>query len=251
MKAKPAMNKTMHTVQPRIALALGALCALGLGLATPRAQADTSAPVANQLSLSASASTEVTNDILVITFSTQREGVDPTVVQSHLTQALNTALAEARKAAQPGQVDISTGSFSVQPRYAPKGEPIKWQGVAELRAEGRDFEALTRLVGRIQTLSVAQVGYRLSREARDKAQAEVSAQAITRFRSQAEAYAKGFGFGGMTLRAVDVNTGEAFAPPQPRFRVASAEMAAAAPPLPVEAGKSSVTATVSGSVQMK
>ena len=219
------MNTAMHTVRPRIALALGALCALGLGLATPRAQAETPAPVANQLSLSASASTEVTNDILVITFSTQREGVDPAAVQSHLTQALNTALAEARKAAQPGQVDISTGSFSVQPRYAPKGEPMKWQGVAELRAEGRDFEALTRLVGRIQTLSVASVGYRLSREARDKVQGEVS--------------------------AVDVNTGEAFAPPQPRFRVASAEMAAAAPPLPVEAGKSSVTATVSGSVQMK
>ena len=244
------MNTAMHTVRTRFAVALCALCTLGLGLATPQAQADTPAPVANQLSLSASASTEVTNDILVITFSTQREGVDPATVQSHLTQALNTALAEARKAAQPGQVDISTGSFSVQPRYAPKGEPMKWQGVAELRAEGRDFEALTRLVGRIQTLSVAQVGYRLSREARDKAQAEVSAQAITRFRSQAEAYAKGFGFGGMTLRAVDVNTGEAFAPP-PRFRVASAEMAAAAPPLPVEAGKSSVTATVSGSVQMK
>jgi len=50
---------------------------------------------------------------------------------------------------------------------------------------------------------------------------------------------------------VEVSTGEAFAPPVPRFRVASAEMASAAPPLPVEAGKSSVTATVSGSVQMK
>jgi len=222
-----------------------------LAWAALNVQADTAPPVANQLSLSASASTEVTNDILVITFSTQREGADAAAVQAHLTQAVNTALAEARKAAQPGQVDISTGSFSVQPRYAPKGEPMKWQGVAEVRAEGKDFDALTRLVGRIQTLSVASVGYRLSREARDKVQGEVSAQAITRFRSQAEAYAKAFGFGGVTLRAVEVSTGEAFAPPMPRFRVASSEMAAAAPALPVEAGKSSVTATVSGSVQMK
>jgi predicted secreted protein len=224
---------------------------MGLAWAVFDVQADTAPPVTNQLSLSASASTEVTNDILVITFSTQREGGDPAAVQAHLTQAVNAALAEARKAAQPGQVDISTGSFSVQPRYAPKGEPMKWQGVAELRAEGKDFDALTRLVGRIQTLSVASVGYRLSREARDKVQGEVSAQAIARFRSQAEAYAKAFGFSGVTLRAVEVSTGEAFAPPMPRFRVASAEMASAAPPLPVEAGKSSVTATVSGSVQMK
>jgi predicted secreted protein len=230
---------------------LHAMALMGLAWAALNAQADTAPPVANQLSLSASASTEVTNDILVITFSTQREGVDPAAVQAHLTQAVNAALAEARKAAQPGQVEVSTGSFSVQPRYAPKGEAMKWQGVAELRAEGKDFDALTRLVGRIQTLSVASVGYRLSREARDKVQGEVSAQAIARFRSQAEAHAKAFGLSGVTLRAVEVSTGEAFAPPMPRFRVASAEMASAAPPLPVEAGKSSVTATVSGSVQMK
>jgi len=224
---------------------------MGLAWAALSAQADNALPVANQLSLSASASTEVSNDILVITFATQREGADPAAVQAHLTQAVNAALAEARKAAQPGQVEISTGNFSVQPRYAPKGEPMKWQGMAELRAEGRDFDALTRLVSRIQTLSVASVGYRLSREARDKVQGEVSAQAIARFRSQAEAYAKAFGFGGVTLRAVEVSTGEAFAPPIPRYRMASADMAAAPPPLPVEAGKSSVTATVSGSVQMK
>jgi predicted secreted protein len=237
----------MNKIRARHALA----CALCLGLTAPRVYADTPAPVANQLSLSASASSEVTNDILVITFATQREGADPAAVQAHLTQAVNSALAEARKAAQPGQVEVSTGSFSVQPRYAPKGEPMKWQGVAELRAEGKDFDALTRLVGRIQTLSVASVGYRLSREARDKVQGEVSAQAISRFRSQAEAYAKAFGFGGVTLRAVEVSMGEAFAPPMPRFRATAAEMAAAPPPLPVEAGKSSVTATVSGSVQMR
>lgn len=227
------------------------MAAIGLAWAALNVQADTAPAVANQLSLSASASIEVSNDVLVITFTTQREGADPAAVQAHLIQAVNAALAEARKAAQPGQVDISTGSFSVQPRYAPKGEPMKWQGVAEVRAEGKDFDALTRLVGRIQTLSVASVGYRLSREARDKVHSEVSTQAITRFRSQAEAYAKAFGFGGVTLRAVEVSTGESLAPPMPRFRAASAEMAAAAPPLPVEAGKSSVTVTVSGSVQMK
>jgi predicted secreted protein len=228
-----------------------AMVLIGLTSACFNAQADAAPPVANQLSLSASASIEVTNDILVIVFSTQREGADPAAVQAQLTQALNAALTEARKAAQPGQLELSTGSFSVQPRYAPKGEPTRWQGAAELRAEGRDFDALTRLVGRIQSLSVASVGYRLSREARDKVHGEVSAQAIARFRSQAEAYAKAFGFGGVTLRAVEVSTGEAFAPPVPRLRTASADMASAVPPLPVEAGKSSVSATVSGSVQMK
>jgi predicted secreted protein len=227
------------------------LALLGLAFASLCVHAEPVALVTNQLSLAASASTEVTNDILVITFSTQREGTDPAAVQAHLTQAMSAALAEARKAAQPGQVDISTGSFSVQPRYAQKGEPAKWQGVAELRAEGKDFEALTRLVGRIQTLTVANVSYRLSRETRDKAQGEVSAQAIARFRRQAETYAKDFGFGGVTLRAVEISTGEAVAPPIPRFRMAANELVTSVSALPVEAGRTSVTATVSGLVQMK
>jgi len=220
-----------------------------LALATPLVHADPPV-VANQLSLSAAATAEVTNDVLVITFSTQREGADPAALQAHLTHALNAALAEARKAARPGQVDISTGNFSVQPRYTGKDEPMKWQGVVELRAEGRDFEALAQLVGRIRTLSVAQVGYRLSREAREKVESEVSTQAIARFRSQAEAHAKAFGFTGVTLRAVEVNTSASSGPPMPRFRAASAEMAMAAAPLPVQAGTSEVSVTVSGSVQM-
>jgi len=235
---------TLSNLSSRSAMAL--LC---LALASPLARADPPV-VADQLSLSASATAEVTNDVLVITFSTQRDGADPAALQAHLTQALNTALAEARKAARPGQVDISTGNFSVQPRYTGKDEPMKWQGVVELRAEGRDFEALAQLVGRIRTLSVAQVGYRLSREAREKIEAEVSTQAIARFRSQAEAHAKAFGFKGVTLRAVEVNTSASSGPPMMRMRAAGADMAMAAAPLPVQAGSSEVSVTVSGSVQM-
>jgi predicted secreted protein len=220
-------------------------------LAAWTAAAQAPLPVANQLSLSASASSEVANDLLSITFATQREGTDPAAVQAQLAKALDAALAEARKAVRPGQVDISTGNFSVQPRYMPKGERTQWQGTAELRAEGRDVEALTQLVSRIQSLSVAQVSWGLSREMREKVQAEVSAAAIARFMRQAEAHAKAFGFGGVTLRAVEVSHNEG-PPPMPRFRAAAAEMAvASAPPLPVAAGKAEVSVTVSGSVQMK
>ncbi|HMO47728.1 MAG TPA: SIMPL domain-containing protein [Rubrivivax sp.] len=231
----------------RFPLALVVSC---LALALPAARAEPGgAPVANQLSLSASATAEVLNDVLSIVFSTQREGSDPAAVQAQLNQALSTALAEARKAARPGQVDISTGNFSVQPRYMPKGEPTRWQGTVELRAEGRDFDALTQLVGRIQSLSVAQVGYRLSREAREKAEAEVGAQAIARFRAQAEAHARAFGFNAVTLRAVEIST-SASGPPMPRLRAAGAEAAMPAA-LPVAAGNSEVSVVVSGSVQMQ
>jgi predicted secreted protein len=214
-------------------------------------RAEAPAAAANQLTLSATASIDVTHDLLAITFSTQREAADAAAVQAQLAQALQPALAEARKIARPGQVEVSSGNFAVYPRYAPKGGATTWQGSAELRVEGRDFDAITRLVGRIQTLSVARVGYSLSREARDKAQTEVSAQAIARFRSQAEVHSKAFGFGAFTLRAVELSTNESSSPPMPMFRASAAAAPMASEALPVEAGKASVSATVSGSVQMK
>ena len=236
---------------PIASVIVPAAALIGLALAGPALHAQPApAVVANQLSLSASASVDVVNDLLVISFATQREGPDAASVQAQLMQALEAALAEARKAARPGQVDISTGNFSVHPRYGAKGEPTKWQGSVELRAEGRDFGALTQLVGRIHTLSVSQVNHHLSRKTQDKAKTKTSAQAIARFRRQADAYAKGFGFGRVSLRAVEVSASGSSGPPMPRFRAAAAGEMAMASALPVAAGTSEVSVVVSGSVQM-
>jgi predicted secreted protein len=202
----------------------------------------------NQLSLAASASIEVTRDVLGIVFSTTREGAQAGPVQAELSQALDEALNEARKIAKPGQVEVSTGNFSLYPRYAPKGGIASWQGTAELRVEGRDSQAIARLVSRIKSMNVSRVGYTLSREAREQVEGEVAAEAIARFRAKAEAYAKHFGFGTVTLREVQVSSNEPHQPPMPMMRAQAAD---AAESLPVEAGKASVTATVNGSVQMK
>jgi predicted secreted protein len=91
------------------------------------------------LSLTASASVEVTKDLLSITFSTTKEGADANAVQAQLKQALDAALAEAKKAARPGQVDVQTGAFSLYPRYAPKGGISGWQGSAEIVVDGRTW----------------------------------------------------------------------------------------------------------------
>lgn len=207
-------------------------------------------PPSGVVSLSASATTEVTKDLLTVAFSTTKEGTDAAAVQSQLKQALDAALAEARKAARPGQVEAQTGNFALYPRYAPKGGISGWQGSAELIVEGRDMQAIGALTGRITTMTIARVGYGLSRELREKVEGEVAAQAIARYRAKAADYAKQFGFGGYTIREVNVN---ADAPPvlyAPMLR-AKAMSVASDESLPVEAGKGTVTVTVNGTVQMK
>lgn len=208
-------------------------------------------PPQNVLSLSAQATVEVPQDLLMITLSVTREGTDAGAVQSQLRQVLDMALAEARKAARPGQVDVRTGQFSLGPRYAAKGGISGWQGTAELVLEGRDMPAISQLTGRIPGMTVARVGYGLSREAREKVEAEVAAQAIQRFKARADDYSRQFGFAGYGLREINVGQADAMPPPQqPMFRRAVAQAASVDESLPVEAGKASVTVTVNGSIQM-
>ena len=231
-----------------------ALALLALTSAAPAQSMLTPAPQ-NVVALSAQASVDITQDLLAINLQATREGTDAAVVQSQLRQALDNALAEARKAQRPGQVDVRTGAFSIYPRYAnkPNGTPTinGWQGTAELVLEGRDMGAISSLAGRLTGMTVSQVQHGLSREAREQAEADVSAQAIRRFQARAEAYAKGFGFAGYSLREVTVS-GDGVAQPRPmammRMRAAAAPMADESQP--VAPGQTTVTVTVSGSVQM-
>lgn len=207
-------------------------------------------PPSNVLGLSASATADVPRDLLSVTMWVQREGSEAAQVQAQLKQVLETALAEARKSARPGQLEVRTGGFSLFPRWV-QGKTSGWQGSAELVIEGRDIAAVSALSGRLPGMVVQGAGFSLSREAREQAEAELSSQAIARYRALADNYAKQFGFAGWTLREVQVNTLGDFGGPRPMAMSAPmVKTMAADAPLPVEAGKASVTVGVSGSVQM-
>ena len=209
--------------------------------------ADLLAPM-DVLGLSASASVEVTHDLLSVVLTTSREGSDAGAVQDQLKQALDTALTEARRVGKPGQVDVQTGNFSLYPRYNQKGAMAGWHGTAELVVEGRDTAVIGQLVGRITSMAVGRVSQGLSREARERSEAEVAGQAIAAYRAKAAEYAKKFGYASYVLREVNVGAGEPPGPPIPMMRAMAASMESA--PLPVEAGKATVTVTVSGTVRL-
>ena len=214
------------------------------------------APPQGVLGLSANASVEVAKDLIAVTFSTTREGTDANTVQAQLKQALDAALAEARKAARPGQVDVQTGNFSLYPRYANATSASRapaitgWQGSAEVIVEGRDMAAIGQLTGRIATMTIARVAYRLSREASQRVEADIVAEAIAAFRAKATSYAKLFGYGGYAVREVSVATSEPQPGPVPMMRMQAAA-ASPADALSVEPGRAVVTATVNGTIQMK
>ena len=207
----------------------------------------------NVVSLAAAASLQVPQDWLTVVLATTREGNDAAALQAQLKLALDTALAEARRSARgtaPQDLEVQTGGFSLNPRYGRDGRMSGWSGRAELQLQGRDTAAIAQLAGRIQTLTVASTGFSLSREAREKVESQVVAEAIGRFRARADEVSRQFGFAGWTLREVNVQTELPMGQPQPRMRVASAMAATADEALPVEAGKATVSVTVAGSVAL-
>jgi predicted secreted protein len=211
--------------------------------------ADQAAP-SGVVALTATASTDVTRDMLTITLMTNRDGADASAVQSSLKQAVESALSEARSVSRPGQIDVRTGNFSLSPRYSPKNAISGWQGSAEVVLEGRDLPGLSQLAGRIQSMSIARVSQGLSREQREKAEAAALSQAISRYRAQAAEVTKQFGYSSYVVREVSVSTNDPGSNPVPMFAVARSMAVQNDAPMPIEAGQTSVTVTVNGTVQL-
>ena len=236
------MNKSLNLVLA------GVLAACLPALAAAQVVAKDPQGVVN---LGSSATVQVPNDWMTVQFSTTKEGVDASAVQSALKDALATALAQARQVARPdGHVDVQGGGFSLQPRFDNKGRVNGWSGNTSLVVQGRDMGTIAELAGHVTTMTVGSLGYSVSREAREKVEGEVVAQAIARFRAKAADYAKAFGYDGFAIREVNVQT-EAGEARQPRMYADKAVTMSAVSALPTEAGNGTVTGVVNGTVQMK
>lgn len=227
-----------------------AACSLAICTTGLFAQNLPNEPLKNVAQLSASGSVEVQQDLLSISMTTTRDGLDAGTVQTQLKQALDTALTQARQAASPGLMDVRTGNFSLYPRYSKDGKINGWQGLTELVLEGKDFPRITGTAGKIQSLTMGSVSFALSREQRAKVEGQAQAQAIERFKARAGEISSAFGFGGYALREVSINTNDQGFMPRPRTMAMSAKSDMAEAAIPVEAGKSTVLVNVSGSVQM-
>ena len=203
------------------------------------------------VSLNSSATVQVPNDWITVQFSTSKEGVDANAVQAALKEALGTALAQARQVARPdGHVEVQGGGFSLQPRFNNKGVVNGWSGTTSLTVQGRDMGTIAELAGRVQSMTVGSLDYSVSREAREKVEGDVAAQAIARFRAKAADYAKAFGYATFTVRDANVSVDNGQPTPRP-YRAKLTMGVSASDSLPVEAGSGTVTANVNGSVQLK
>jgi len=207
--------------------------------------------VRNVVQLASNATIDVQQDWLTVTMGITKDGSEPGAVQSQLRQALDLALAQARPSTLAGAMEVQTGQFSMQPRYNREGKISGWQGTAELILEGRDFVRIGTTAGKMQSMTISNSGFSLSRQGREKVESQVQALAIERFQARAADIARGFGFTGYTLKEVSVNTSDQGPGPRPRMMAMQSKSMESDAPIPMEGGKASVMVSINGSVQLK
>ncbi len=219
------------------------------GLAVAAQAQSQAVPQRNVVSLSATASQDINQDLLAVTLNVTREGSQAAEVQGQLKQVLDAALVEARKSAVPQGLEVRTGAFSMYPRYNNQGRVNGWQGNAQLVLEGTDMARIAQVAGKLTALNVTGVDYGLSRATREASESALLAQAVARYRAKAQDVAKAFGMGSFALGEVSVQSGEPGfeSRPAPMLKAMRADAVEAAP-LPVAPGKGTVSVTVSGSV---
>lgn len=251
---KPALQKTFSA--RRFASFSLLACALASGANLAQAQQTPSTAMTelrNVLELSAQGSAQARQDWLLLTLSATEEGSNAAQVQERLRQTLEATLAEVKKTAQERQMEVSTGHFSVMPRYDNSQKIKGWQGRASVQLQGLDFPRITAAAARASAMRISDVQLSLSREQRAQAEAQAQAQAIEAFKARAAAIAQAFGFANYSLRQVSISS-DGLDMVFPRARAIEAVVLKSAPfggdkSLSLEPGMTEVNVNVSGTVQ--
>jgi predicted secreted protein len=197
----------------------------------------------NVVTLEAQVSREVANDQLVAVLAVELHGPDPAA----LAKMVNARMAEALKqAAAIPAVRARSGNYQTFPRHDRNQRIESWQVSQELRLESADFDAATRLIGKLQeTLVVRSMAVQLSTAARRAAEDALIREAIAAFHARADLVRSAIQAAGYRLRTLNIGTSGGAPPPRPF------EARALARPVAVEPGESQVTVTATGSIQLR
>ncbi len=247
MRSRPVLSLNRLAAACCTALALAAVQP---AYAQQHAQPDDAAARAPELTLQASAASEVQQDTVRITLAAELEAA----TQSAAGKALTAALDEAVKRAQGTKdVAVSSGGYSIWPNTNEKGKIQNWRARGEIILESKDFAAASALASKLSDkTAISHISFVLSREARDAEERKLLGQAAQAFRDRALAAATAFGFSGYQVRQLELSGGGSPVPvPRPMGAQMMAKSAAAeSADVPLEAGKVTVSISVNGTVAL-
>jgi len=218
---------------------------LALLLAVP-ALADTGSN-ATTIDLSAEATRPAGNDLVRATVFAEASGATP----GELAKRVNGMIAEAQTTAKSyPAVKSQSGATHTYPVYG-KGSRIEsWRMRSDLTIESSDTAAISELLGKLQaSMAIASLVMLPATETRKAAERDAIVDAIAAFTARAEVITKAMGKKSYRIRHLAIDSGGGRPPVRPMMRAAAMASADAAP-MPLEAGDTQISATISGEIEV-
>jgi predicted secreted protein len=204
----------------------------------------------NMVSLTAEVQNTLPNDLAQATVYAEFSDASA----SALSDRLNRALADGLRVAKPfATVKAAAAGNSVYPVYNRNNKADGWRGRVDIALESTDFKAMAELIGKLQTgMQLGEMRFGLSPASREKVESALIDEAVKAFYGRADLVKKSLGSQHYKLVNLTVNTQSGGLQAAPRVMAMKAQaMAADVAPPPMEGGRSDMTVSVNGTVQME
>jgi len=201
----------------------------------------------NQISLQTSASSEVTNDVLVAILIVQENGHQAATLAERVNKKMAEVLANAERMQS---VDSHTTSYNSQPLYK-NGKINSWQVSQQIRLTSQDFEQLGTLIADVNKLArVQSMTFKVSDHRIEETKEALTKTAIAKFKAKALLITEQFGKTAYQLVHVSVGGNHSTPQPMRMERMRMADTAMAAPPA-VSAGTNKITVNINGTIELE
>ena len=229
---------------PRFICLITTVFILGLSITAPASAAEET-PRYNQIHFQVERTRAVDNDRMHAVLSTTAEDDNAARLADQINRTMDWALKTAKTKTK---IEVRTGGYRTHPIYD-KDKIRRWRATQELILEGSDFAELGGLIGQLQErLQVTSINFSVSAEKRRAVEDDLIAQSLEAFKLRAELVRKQLAAKGYRIVDVSINTGGG--QPVPLMRSLAMESASVAPPA-LEAGTSTLTLIVGGTIELQ
>lgn len=200
----------------------------------------------DQITLAVSTETRVPRDILIANLYARSEGPSLEAGTTEVNRQVTAALETVRKTSE---VSAQTRDYQTEPSYQNQ-KPTGWVVQQWIRLESRQPERLARLLGELQkTLKLAGIDYAIAPETRKAAEDRLISEGIKAFQNRAERVTHDLGRNRYRIVKIDVGSNPPpFQTGRPLLRAMAAE---AVPAPPVEAGETTLSMTIQGTIELQ
>jgi len=199
--------------------------------------------------LSASAQSEVKNDLMTVTLFAQAEGS----VAAEVADSLNGTMAWALTRLKPfTTIKTETQNYRTNPKYA--GKPsriIGWNAVQTLQLQSSDFEAMATAMQKLQErLQIQGMQLSVKPSTRQKAEDALINEAMNAFKQRALLVQQNMGAPGYRIVNVNIGTNN-YAPQHRQFDMQARGASTLSQAPAIEGGDSQIDVRIDGSIQLE